>query len=351
MSAGAQEVVRQEGARSGLQVVIAVDSIALGPALGGCRMWHYDSPADGVEDALRLAHAMTLKAAAAGLDLGGGKGVICLPNGAPPPEKRRAVLLDFADAVESLEGRYITAEDVGTCADDMALIASRSAHVVGMPARLGGRGDPSPITARGVERAIRACCAHVFGSSELEGMRVCVVGAGHVGMSLVRRLLTGGADVLVGDIDVSLRAPAEELGARWVDPGAAMLTECDVLAPCALGGAVDARNVDWLRCSILCGAANNVLAGDELAERLGDRGIVYAPDFIANAGGLIHVYADLHGHPESQVDQLVDSIGETVESVLAEADRSSTTPLAAAHALALRRLEPAPAIVRDWAHA
>ena len=340
MSGEAAELVRQKGERSGLQIVIAVDSTTLGPALGGCRMWHYDSPAEGVEDALRLAHAMTLKAAAAGLDLGGGKGVICLPNGTPPAEQRQAVLLDFADAVESLEGSYITAEDVGTCADDMALIATRSEHVVGMPAQLGGRGDPSPTTAQGVERAIRACCSHVFGSSELEGVRVCVVGAGHVGMSLVRRLREAGAEVLVGDIDESRRAVAEELGASWVDPGAAMLTECDVLAPCALGGVVEARNVAWLRCSILCGAANNVLAGDELAERLRDRGIVYAPDFIANAGGLIHVYADLHGHPEPRVDELVDSIGETVESVLADADRSSTTPLAAAHALAQRRLEP-----------
>jgi leucine dehydrogenase len=346
-----EELVRREGKRSGLQVVIAVDSTALGPALGGCRMWHYDSPGDGVDDALRLAHAMTLKAAAAGLDLGGGKGVICLPNGAPPPDQRKAVLLDFADAVESLGGRYITAEDVGTCADDMALIASRSEHVVGMPAKLGGRGDPSPLTARGVERAIRACCAHRFGSSNLAGIRVCVVGVGHVGLALVGRLCAAGAEVVAGDIDESRRAVAEELGASWVEPGAAMLTECDVLAPCALGGVVDARNVEWLRCSILCGAANNVLADDELAERLQSRGILYAPDFIANAGGLIHVYADLHRHPETQVDDLVDSIGETIESVLAEADGSATTPLDAARELARRRLEAAPATVRDWAHA
>ena len=336
---GAAELLREEGKRSGLQVAIAVDSTALGPALGGCRMWHYDSSAEGVEDALRLAHAMTLKAAAAGLDLGGGKGVICLPNGRPGPEQRKAVLLDFADAVESFEGRYITAEDVGTCADDMAVIATRSEHVVGMPARLGGRGDPSPITARGVERAIRACWAHVRGSSDLSGVRICVVGAGHVGMALVRRLGAAGAEVLVSDIDSSRRTASAELGATWVDPAEAMLVECDVLAPCALGGVVDEASVDELRCSILCGAANNVLASDEMADRLLSRGIVYAPDFIANAGGLIHVYADLHGHPESRVDELVDSIGDTIGRVLAEADDSGTTPLVAAHALARRRLE------------
>ena len=167
--------------------MIAVDSTALGPALGGCRMWHYESPLAGVDDALRLARAMTLKAAAAGLDLGGGKGVICLPNRTPSPQQREAALLDFADAVESLEGRYITAEDVGTCADDMAQIATRTEHVVGMPAGLGGRGDPSPLTARGVERAISAACEHRFGSSRLDGVRVCVVGIGHVGLSSRRQ--------------------------------------------------------------------------------------------------------------------------------------------------------------------
>ncbi len=342
MKAAGEELVRREGERSGLQLVIAVDSTALGPALGGCRMWHYESPADGVEDALRLACAMTLKSAAAGLDLGGGKGVICLPNGAPSAEQREAVLLDFADAVDSLEGRYITAEDVGTCAEDMAVIATRTEHVVGMPASLGGRGDPSPLTARGVERAIRACCEHRFGSPELDGVRVCVVGLGHVGTALAGRLAADGAQLLACDIDSKKRVTAERLGAQWVDPEAAILNRCEVLAPCALGGAVDEVNADLMRCEIVCGAANNILADEALAERLKRRGVVYAPDFIANAGGLIHVYADLNGHRASEVDELVDSIGQTMQDVLAGADEAGITPLEAARQLAQRRLAPPP---------
>jgi leucine dehydrogenase len=333
-----EELVAHRGDRSGLQLVIAVHSTALGPALGGCRMWHYEQSGEGIEDALRLGRAMTLKAAAAGLDLGGGKGVICLPNGAPEGEQRRAALLDFADAVESLEGRYITAEDVGTDTEDMALIAERTSHVVGLPPAQGGGGDPSPLTARGVERAIRACSSHALGSSELRGVRVCIVGLGHVGTALARRLKASGAELLVSDIDPGRQPAADELGARWVDPESAVGIDCEVLAPCALGEAVDEANVDALRCRILCGSANNVLADESLAEHLQRRGIVYAPDFIANAGGLINVYAELHGHDAVRVDELVDSIGDTVGRILQEAEEAGTTPLAAARALARRRL-------------
>jgi leucine dehydrogenase len=342
---GHEELLTRRGERSGVRLVIAVHSTVLGPALGGCRMWCYERAGDGVDDALRLARAMTLKAAAAGLDLGGGKGVICLEGGrAPTEERRRAALLDFADGVESLEGRYITAEDVGTSAEDMAVMAERTSHVVGLPRALGGRGDPSPLTARGVERAIRACCAHRFGSPELDGIRVCIVGLGHVGSELAGRLATGGAHLLACDIDPSKRALAEQLGARWVDPEAAMLSRCEVLAPCALGGAVDEVTADLMRCEIVCGAANNVLADEALAERLRQRKIVYAPDFIANSGGLIHVYADLHGYDATLVDDLVDSIADTVRGVLDEADEAETTPLEAARELARRRLEASPAV-------
>jgi leucine dehydrogenase len=345
-----EELLAHRGQRSGMDLVIAVHSTMLGPALGGCRMWRYEESGDGIDDALRLARAMTLKAAAAGLDLGGGKGVICLAGTEPPTaEQRRAALLDFADAVEALEGRYITAEDVGTSAEDMAVIAERTNHVVGLPEALGGSGDPSPLTARGVERAIRACCAHRFGSPELEGVSVCVVGLGHVGTALARRLAVSEADLLVSDIDPGKGALTEQLGARWIDPETAMIADCEVLAPCALGGAVNEVNADALQCEILCGSANNVLADESLAERLGQRGIVYAPDFIANAGGLIHVYAELHGHDAGHVDGLVDSIGDTMAQVLANAEAAGATPLEAARDLARRRL--AASRVRHWAHA
>lgn len=344
MTTGHEELLTRRGERSGLRIAIAVHSTTLGPALGGCRMWRYERSGDGVDDALNLAHAMTLKAAAAGLDLGGGKGVICLADGEPAAAPRRAALLDFADAVESLEGRYITAEDVGTTAEDMAVIGQRTDHVVGLPPALGGAGDPSPLTARGVERAIRTCAEHRFASADLSGLRVCVVGLGNVGTALARRLEAGGAELLVSDIDLGRHAVADELGAHWVDPGAAMLADCEVLAPCALGGGVDRTNAESLRCQVLCGAANNMLAEESLAVDLQRSGVLYAPDFIANAGGLIHVYADLHGHDAGLVDELVDSIGATMARVLEAADAAGATPLEAAHELARGRLEASEAV-------
>ncbi|HVX31745.1 MAG TPA: Glu/Leu/Phe/Val dehydrogenase dimerization domain-containing protein [Solirubrobacterales bacterium] len=343
-TAGYEELRVVAGPRSGATIAIAVHSTALGPALGGARMWHYETPADGIEDALRLARAMTYKAAAAGLLLGGGKGVICAPGAERPAgESRRAMLLDFGDAVASLGDKYVTAEDVGTGAADMATIAERTSHVVGLPGERGGSGDPSPVTARGVLAALRACLEHRFGDPSLGGVRVCVVGAGHVGGRLARLLVGGGAEVTLSDVDPARRALAEELGAAWLDPDDAITADCDVLAPCALGEVIDAGTVEALRCAIVCGAANNVLAAEPLAADLTRRGIVYAPDFIANAGGLINVYAELHRLDRDAVSSLVDHIGATVLHVLAEAGRHGTTPLAEAQALALRRLRAAPA--------
>jgi leucine dehydrogenase len=201
-----EELVVRKGRRSGAYTVVAVHSTALGPALGGCRMWRYESSADGARDALRLARAMTFKAAAAGLSLGGGKGVICAdPGPAPSGRRRRDMLLDFADTVNALEGRYITAEDVGTGARDMATIARGTRHVTGLGRSKGGSGDPSPFTALGVEAAMRACCARRFGSRELKGRRVAVVGVGRVGSKLARRLARAGARLLVADNDEGKR--------------------------------------------------------------------------------------------------------------------------------------------------
>jgi leucine dehydrogenase len=209
---------------------------------------------------------------------------------------------------------------------------------VGLPGERGGCGDPSPVTARGVLAALRACLEHRFGDASLSGVRVCVIGAGHVGGRLARLLAGGGADVTIADVEPSRRDLADELGARWVDPAEAIEVECDVLAPCALGGVIDAATIDRLRCAIVCGAANNVLADEALAIDLKRRGIVYAPDFIANAGGLINVYAELHHLDRPAVAALVDHIGETIGLILDAADRHDTTPLAEAQALALERL-------------
>jgi leucine dehydrogenase len=281
---------------------------------------------------------MTLKAAAAGLDLGGGKGVICAPADGLDGELRRAALLDFADLVDSLDGRYITAEDVGTSPDDLVTIAERTGHVTGLPADRGGSGDPSPFTALGVEAAIRACAASVFGEPDLSGLRVAIVGLGHVGASLARLLSKDGCDLIVSDIDGRKHRIAAELGAEWVEPARAEEVECDVLAPCALGGVVTSSNVEALRCRILCGSANNQLTSDDLADELLARGILYAPDFIANAGGLINVYRELRGYDEQRATALAHGIEGTLAQVLEAAAAHCVSPLVAARELAAGRL-------------
>jgi leucine dehydrogenase len=343
-----EELAVQRGPRTGIYVIVAIHSTALGPALGGARCWRYGGLGDAIADALRLSEAMTYKAAAAGLDLGGGKAVFCVPPDRELSARdRRDLMLDLGDLVDSLDGRYVTAEDVGTGAEDMAAIAERTAHVVGLPPEQGGSGDPSPVTARGVERATRASCKHRYGAPDLEGRVVAVVGLGHVGMALARRLRAAGAELVASDIDRSKRPIAEQLGARWMDPVEAIAVECDVLAPCALGGAINGQTVDELRCEIVCGAANNVLADHEMADRLDERGILYAPDFIANAGGLINVYGELHDLGRAQLDGLVDGIGDALTRIFELAADSSITPLDAARELALRRLEAAPAAGSD----
>jgi leucine dehydrogenase len=338
-----EELVIRRGRRSGVYAVVAVHSTALGPALGGCRLWRYANSADGARDALRLSRAMTLKAAAAGLPFGGGKGVICAEPGRPPAgEQRRDMLLDFADTVNVLEGGYITAEDVGTSSDDMIVIAERSPYVTGLPRSRGGSGDPSPVTAFGVEAAMRACCEHKFGSSTLEGRLVSIVGVGRVGTALARRLSEAGAELILADIDERKRELVEELPrTRWSDPNVALQEEVDLLAPCALGGAINETNVDRLRCQIICGSANNQLAHDGLAEDLAAHGILFAPDFIANAGGLINVAVELEGYSEEKARRRAAGIEETMSRILSEAQNSGTTPLVAAYELARRRLASA----------
>ena len=337
-----EEVVVKHGRRSGIYVVIAIHSTVLGPALGGLRLWRYAALGDAIADALRLSEAMTYKAAAAGLDLGGGKAVLCLPpEGELLPDQRRDLMLDVGDIIESLDGRYVTAEDVGTGTDDMSIIRERTEYVMGLPIDSGGSGDPSPITARGVEAAIRASAEHRYGSDDLAGRRVTVVGLGHVGSRLAERLASDGAELGISDIDPAKRELAERLGARWLEPADAITAECELLAPCALGGTIDAENVERLRCEIVCGAANNVLSERSLADRLAQREILYAPDFIANAGGLINVYGELHSLDRERLDSLVDGIGEALRRVFEAGETRSVTPLEAARALAEERLEAA----------
>ncbi len=334
-----EDVIVRRGRRSGLYTFIAVHSTLRGPSLGGCRMWGYLDSREALRDVLRLSRAMTYKSAVADLPLGGGKGVIMTALGASlSSERRTAALLDFGDAVESLGGRYITAEDVGTSSRDMRVIAERTRHVAGLPRRRGGSGDPSPFTALGVESAIRACCERVFGSSSLRGRTAAVVGLGHVGSRLAKRCARAGANLVLSDIDPRKRSLAEELGAGWAPPERALEVEVDVLAPCALGGVLDHSTVPRLRCPIIAGAANNQLASESVADLLAERKILWAPDFVANAGGIINIAEELHGYDAAAARRRVRRIGEIVLDIFDRAEAAGTTPLSAAMDLARQRL-------------
>jgi leucine dehydrogenase len=335
-----EDVVVRRGRRSGLYTFVAVHSTVRGPSLGGCRMWGYDDARQALRDALRLSRAMTYKSAVADLPLGGGKGVIMTAPGVMLSSRQRTdALLDFGDTVESLGGRYITAEDVGTSSRDMRVIAERTGHVAGLPRPMGGSGDPSPFTALGVESAIRACCERVFGSSALSGRTVAVVGLGHVGSRVAKRCARAGASLVLSDIDPRKRRLAEELGAGWALPDGALQLEVDVLAPCALGGVLDRDTVPALRCPIVAGAANNQLAGESIADLLAARDILWAPDFVANAGGIINIAEELHGYDAGAARRRVRRIGDILLEIFDRADATGATPLAAAMDLARARLQ------------
>jgi leucine dehydrogenase len=307
-------------------------------------MWAYDDSRLAMRDVLRLSRAMTYKAAAAGLGLGGGKGVIMRPAERElSPARRRDALLDFGDVVESLGGRYITAEDVGTSARDMTVIASRTEHVTGLSRRRGGSGDPSPWTALGVHVAIEEACEAAFGSRVLRGRTVSVLGLGSVGGRLAQRLARAGARLVVADVDVSKRALAAKLGARWVTPEKAVLADVDVFAPCALGGILDDETVPALRCAVVAGAANNQLADERIADLLHARGILWTPDFLANAGGIVNISVELEpdGYDPARARERVRAIGGTLRRVFADARAVDATPLTAAMELARRRLREA----------
>jgi leucine dehydrogenase len=305
-------------------------------------MWRYDDSRAAVRDALRLAQGMTLKSAVAGLPLGGGKGVIMLRD-ALTPERRDDVLRDFGDTVAMLDGAYVTAEDVGTSTADMDLIAEQTSHVSGLSRERGGSGDPSPYTALGVVTAIEVSCERVFGTADVADRSVAVVGLGHVGEHVARSLAASGASLLVSDIDERKRALAGELGARWATPEEALTAQVDVYAPCALGGILDHDTVPRLRCAIVAGAANNQLADESIGADLRARGVLWAPDFVANAGGIINIAVELEpgGYDPDLAAERVRGVGDTLRRIYDDAEQAGTTPLAAATALAERNLAAA----------
>lgn len=338
-----ERVLITHGARSGLTIIVAVHSTRLGQALGGARLWRYGHWTDALADALRLSQAMTMKNAAAGLARGGGKSVIAIPAGTTIDAARtHDAMLDLGDAIESLGGAYMTAEDVGTSAELMAVVHERTEHVCGLPPEQGGVGEPADATAAGVHASILATLGHVFGSTDPAGRHFVIAGLGQVGGRLARSLAAAGARLTVTDVAESKRALADELGAAWVDPADAHLVEADVFVPCGLGGVLTAEVVRELRVRAVVGAANNQLASREVASHLQQRGIVWAPDFVANAGGVIYLdVASAPGADQAALDARIAAIGDTVASVLESSRAGGMTTLDAAERLARTRLDAA----------
>ncbi len=334
---GHEQVVFASDPPSGLRAIIAVHSTALGPALGGVRFWTYATDDAAIEDALRLSEAMTYKAAAAGLDQGGGKCVVLLDPARPRTE---ALLRALGRAIDELGGRYIAAEDVGATEEDMRLLALETPWVTGVPVSQGGSGDPSPTTALGVLHGMRAACARAFGTPELLGRTVVIQGAGHVGSHLARLLVEARASVAVADVDAASAARLEEqLGIGVLPPAEALTAECDVLAPCALGGVLGPDSIAGLRCRVIAGAANNQLLSTADCAALEARGIVFAPDFVINAGGIINIAQEFTGYDRERAERATRLIEQTTERIFALADATGRTSAEAAVDYARDRIE------------
>ncbi|MCP3973245.1 MAG: Glu/Leu/Phe/Val dehydrogenase [bacterium] len=332
-----EQVVYGHDPVSGLKAIVAIHSTALGPALGGTRFFLYSNEAAALNDVLRLSEAMSYKSAAAGLDYGGGKAVII---GDPGSIRTERLLRAYGRVVNSLGGRYITAEDVGTTTADMAIIRRETAHVAGLPLTHHGSGDPSPATARGVMAAIRAVAMRLWGDEELSGRHFAVQGVGKVGSSLVERLTKAGAAVTVADVNQkALEVAHHEFGAAVVDTDAIWDVECDVFAPCAMGGALNERTIARLKCEAVVGSANNQLATAGDANLLVERSITYAPDFVANAGGIINISQEANGYDWQKAAEAVDGITSALTNVFWIADDEDINPVQAAVRLAKNRIE------------
>ncbi|AQA19869.1 amino acid dehydrogenase [Halioglobus japonicus] len=304
---------------TGLRAIIAVHSTTLGPAVGGCRMFPYVSEDDALHDVLRLSRGMTYKSALAGLPFGGGKSVII---GDSRKDKTPELIRAMGDFVHSQGGRYVAAEDSGTGVADIRLMAERTPHVSGMDDNEFG-GDPSPSTAWGVFISIRAAVRHRLGQSDTRGVRVALQGLGHVGYYLAKFLVADGAEVVAADVNqANIDRAVADHGIHVVDPGSILSEEADVFAPCAMGAVLNVQSIEQLRAGIVAGAANNQLATEQDGARLMDRGILYCPDFLINAGGIIDVHHQRVGSTEAKKREHVNHIEHTLSQVLTRADES-----------------------------
>jgi len=328
-----EQVVYAHDAGSNLKAIIAVHDTTLGPALGGTRMWAYTTEEEALKDVLRLSKGMTLKASAAGLNLGGGKAVIIGDAGTDKTEK---LLSAYGKYIQRLSGNYITAPDVGTNQQDMDMIASQTDYVVGTT---GGSGDPSPFTAYGTWLGMKAAVKELFGKESLNGLTVAVQGLGNVGYWLCRYLHQDGAKLVVTDLnDSAIGQVCHEFGSECVKPEEIYAVPCDIFAPSALGAVVNEFTLPKLKCAIIAGAANNILESDRDGDILHRQGICYVPDYIANAGGLINVSDQLYGYDKNRVMKKIDDIYYTVLKVFAISKQEDVPTYKAADILAMERI-------------
>jgi leucine dehydrogenase len=344
---GHEQLVFCRDPASGLRAIIGIHNTVLGPALGGTRMWPYESEDEAINDVLRLSRGMTYKAAAAGLNLGGGKTVII---GDPKKDKSEALFRALGRFVESLKGRYITAEDVGTSVDDMEYAFMETKHVTGITVAHGGSGDPSPVTAYGVFRGIEASVKTKFGREELSGLGVAVQGAGNVGYYLIKQLHEAGANVTTCDIDAErVQRVVDEFGVAVVGPEQIYDVDAEVFAPCALGAILNDETIPRLKAKVISGGANNQLAdADVHGPALEEAGILYAPDYVVNAGGLINVFCELEGYVRERAMRRASGIYENTMRVFEIANEHGIPTYQAADRMAEERIAKIGEVRRTW---
>jgi leucine dehydrogenase len=325
---------------TGLKAIIAIHDTTLGPALGGTRMWNYNCDNDAIIDVLRLSRGMTFKAAITGLSLGGGKAVII---GDSSTQKSEALMRKFGEYVNSLGGKYITAEDVGMSASDMVHVKKETDFVTGIPVEMGGGGDPSPVTAFGVYMGMKAAAKYKWGSDDLNAKKILVQGVGHVGENLVKHLSDDGADVYINDInEVNLQRVSDLYNAQIVEGNLIYDLDVDIYSPCALGATINDITIEMFKCEIIAGAANNQLQDeDKHAIRLQEKGILYAPDFLINAGGLINVYSEINGYDREKAISRTRKIYDTTLEIFSKSDEEEITTHQAALRLAMERIAQA----------
>jgi leucine dehydrogenase len=336
-SMGHEEVVFFCDPSCNLKAIIAIHNTTLGPALGGTRMWNYKNIDEAIEDALRLSRGMTYKNAISGLNLGGGKAVIM---GDPAVDKSEALFRSYGRFVESLNGRYITAEDVNTTVDDMEYIFAETSNVTGVAEINGGSGNPSPWTARGVFRGMEASCLKVFGDRSLKGKVVALQGAGSVGCHLGKHLFDSGAKVYFTDISEANIARFKEIvpNSEFVSPNDIYDMKADIYAPCALGATINDQTIDRLKVKIVCGAANNQLAENRHGDMLKEKGILYAPDYLINAGGVMNVSIEFEGWSAEKATKMVDKIFDTTLKIFKLSDEQNIPVYKATDLMAEQRI-------------